>query len=172
MAETQTPEQNVTGKNATGKIAKERKFTGRHAAMVFIGAFGVIIVVNFFMAYMAISTFPGLEVKNTYVDSQEFDARRTAQEKLGWTVTATWQGGTLALAITDAQNAPVEVSVLDAVLGRPTHVRDDMTPDFKFDGSAYVAPLELDDGNWNIRMTAFAEDGTEFRQRVVLRVAH
>ena len=33
---------------------------------------------------------------------------------------------------------------------------------------AYVAPVELGDGNWNIRMEAIAGDGTLFEQRVVL----
>ncbi|WP_204115625.1 FixH family protein [Shimia biformata] len=148
----------------------ERKFTGRHAAMVFIGAFAIIIGVNIVLAYSAVKTFPGLEVKNSYVASQEFDDRREAQEALGWTVKARSTGGLLILSITDAQGKPVEVQTLDAVLGRPTHVQDDMTPDFKFDGTAYVAPVELSDGNWNIRMTALAPDGTEFTQRVVLIV--
>jgi nitrogen fixation protein FixH len=31
--------------------------------------------VNLLMAYQAISTFPGLEVKNSYVASQKFDER-------------------------------------------------------------------------------------------------
>ena len=46
----------------------------------------------------------------------------------------------------------------------------DMSPDFLFDGTAYVAPVELGAGNWNIRMKAQAADGTEFTQRVVLHV--
>jgi hypothetical protein len=62
------------------------------------------------------------------------------------------------------------VQSLEAVLGRATHVKDDMSPDFLFDGTAYVAPVELGAGNWNIRMKAQAADGTEFTQRVVLHV--
>ena len=58
----------------------------------------------------------------------------------------------------------------DATLGRATHVKADSRPAFEFDGTAYVAHADLAPGNWNIRMTARADDGTEFSQRVVLRV--
>ncbi|WP_206019228.1 FixH family protein [Roseovarius spongiae] len=146
----------------------ERRITGRHVLIGFCAAFGVIIAVNLALAYSAVKTFPGLEVANSYVASQEFDDRRAAQEALGWSVEATHHAGVLTLAITGADGAPVRVASLDAVLGRATSVRDDVTPDFSFDGAAYTAPLDLGAGNWNIRMQATALDGTEFRQRVVL----
>ena len=148
----------------------KREFTGRHAAMVFIAAFGVIIGVNLLMAYSAVSTFPGLEVKNSYVASQQFDVRRAAQEALGWNVRADARDGQVILSITDVDGAPVEVAELNAIVGRATQVRDDIRPAFEFDGTAYVAPVELAGGNWNIRMVAQAADGTEFRQRVILHV--
>jgi len=148
-----------------------RQFTGWHALMVFGGAFGIIIAVNIALAVSAVSTFPGLEVKNSYVASQSFDARRDAQEALGWSVYASAAGDQIRLEITDADGAPVEVAALSATLGRATHVKDDQTPDFRFDGKAYVAPAELSPGNWNIRMKARADDGTEFEQRVILHVA-
>ncbi len=148
----------------------EKEFTGRHALMVFVGAFGLIIGVNLVLAWSAVSTFPGLEVKNSYVASQEFDIRRTAQEALGWTVRADAAEGKVMLHITDAEGRPVRVGALDAVVGRATHVADDVRPEFIFDGAAYVAPIHLADGNWNIRMTALAENGTQFSQRVILHV--
>lgn len=148
----------------------KREFTGKHAAAVFIGAFAVIIGVNLALAYSAVSTFPGLEVKNSYVASQEFDLRRDAQEALGWSVRADARDGQVILSITDTEGAPVEVAKLSAVLGRATHVKDDVEPDFAFDGTAYVAPVDLGAGNWNIRMVARADDGTEFTQRVILHV--
>lgn len=148
----------------------ERQFTGRHAAILFVSAFAIIIGVNLVLAFSAVKTFPGLEVRNSYVASQEFDERRAAQTALGWSVEARHTGGLLVLSITDEMGKPVEVASLEAVLGRPTHVKDDMQPAFQFDGTAYVAPVELSDGNWNIRMKAQAKDGTEFVQRVVLYV--
>lgn len=151
-------------------MATERKLTGWHALAIFGGAFAVIISVNLVLAYSAISTFPGLEVKNSYVASQDFDVRRAEQESLGWSVYAEAKGGLLILSITDTEGRPVQVGSLDAVLGRATHVQDDRTPDFAFDGHAYVARESLQPGNWNIRMKATALDGTLFEQRVVLHV--
>ncbi|MEM1073476.1 MAG: FixH family protein [Pseudomonadota bacterium] len=149
-------------------MTKELK--GRHVAFMFIGAFSIIVAVNLTLAFSAVNTFPGLEVKNSYVASQSFDVDRDAQLALGWTVLAEARDGKVVLSITDAAGMPVEVSKLAATLGRATHVRDDMTPEFRFDGTNYVAATGVAPGNWNIRMTAQAADGTVFRQRVILHV--
>ncbi|MBY6056152.1 FixH family protein [Leisingera daeponensis] len=149
---------------------REREFTGKHAILLFGGAFAVIIGVNIVLAVNAVKTFPGLEVKNSYVASQQFDQRRSAQEALGWSVYASAAGDQVKLEITDADGTPVEVAKLSATLGRATHVQDDQQPEFAFDGQAYVAPADLGPGNWNIRMVARAKDGTEFTQRVILHV--
>ncbi len=145
-----------------------RELTGKHVLIGFVVAFGIIISVNLVLAYSAVKTFPGLEVKNSYVASQQFDERRDAQMALGWTVRASHSDGLLSLAITDDAGMPVEVAGLDATVGRATHVSDEVAPEFQFDGTRYYAPVPLGDGNWNIRMEAVAKDGTEFRQRVVL----
>lgn len=147
-----------------------REFTGKHALMVFGGAFSVIIAVNVALAYNAVKTFPGLEVKNSYIASQQFDVKREAQLRLGWSVRAEARDGQVILSITDKEGAPVEVADLQATVGRATHVKDDVAPEFVFDGKAYVAYADLGKGNWNIRMIARADDGTEFTQRVILHV--
>ena len=148
----------------------ERQFTGKHALAVFVAAFSVIIAVNLLLAYSAVKTFPGLEVKNSYVASQEFNERLQEQRALGWEINAEVTGGLLLLRITDQTGSPIEVAELQAVVGRATHVKDDFTPDFTFDGIAYAAPASLDKGNWNIRLVAKAKDGAEFAQRVPLYV--
>jgi nitrogen fixation protein FixH len=148
----------------------QREFTGKHMLIVMVASFGTIIAVNLVLAYSAVKTFPGVEAKNSYVASQEFDKRRTAQEALGWTVRADAAGGLVMRKIADAAGNPVQVAKLEATVGRATHVKDDLSPDFAFDGQAYVARAELAEGNWNIRMAATAVDGTPFNQRVILHV--
>ncbi len=148
----------------------ERQFTGKHALAVFVAAFGVIIAVNLVLAYSAVKTFPGLEVKNSYVASQEFNERLQEQQALGWTIRAEMSGGLLILHITDKTGAPVKVTELQAVVGRATHVKEDFAPDFTFDGQAYAAPAALGKGNWNIRLVAKDSSGAEFAQRVPLYV--
>ena len=85
-------------------------------------------------------------------------------------VAAKTTGGLLILTINDAQGRPVQVERLQATMGRATHVKDDFTPAFEFDGTAYIAPAELAPGNWNLRMTAEAADGSAFTQRIVVYV--
>ena len=143
-----------------------RELTGRHVLAIVLCAFGVIVGVNLLMAFKAVSTFPGLETANSYVASQKFDVERAAQQALGWTVTPDYDGAELTLMIRDRQGNPARVRSLDASIGRPTHVRDDQTPEFTYSGGMFRAPLQLAPGLWNIHLTATAPDGTVFRQRI------
>jgi nitrogen fixation protein FixH len=145
-------------------------FTGRKVLLGFVGAFGVIISVNLVLAFQAVSTFPGLEVKNSYVASQNFDADKAAQLALGWDVGAAVQNGELQLTILDQNANPVFADITSAIFGRATSVRDDQVPAFVFDGSIYRAPVVTSAGNWNLRLSVTASDGTIFRQRVVVLV--
>ncbi|WP_224823245.1 FixH family protein [Cognatishimia sp. MH4019] len=145
-------------------------FTGRKVFLFTASAFALIIAVNFFMAYSAVSTFPGLETKNSYVASQKFDADRAAQEALGWTIDASVHDDVLSLSVTDKAGQPVELADLSATFGRATSVRDDQSPDFRYEGGLYKADVHNAPGNWNLRMVAKAADGTEFRQRVIVHI--
>lgn len=143
---------------------------GWHVLAVFVLAFGVIISVNMTLAFNAVRTFPGLEVKNSYVASQSFDADREAQLGLGWEVSAIVERGALRLEILEDGMAIAPV-VEDAVFGRATSVVDDQVPAFEWDGRALVAPVDAGPGNWNLRVKLRAEDGTLFQQRIVVRIA-
>lgn len=145
-------------------------FTGKKALALFVGAFGLIIGVNLLMAYFAIGTFPGMDVKNSYVASQTFDKERAAQETLGWSVDVTYTDGELVVAITDKAGHPAEVARLNAIVGRPTHVRDDQTPEFQQRDGVFRAPLTLASGQWNLRLKATSLDGTKFHQRLEFEV--
>lgn len=151
---------------------KEFRLTGWHALGIFGGAFAVIIGVNVALAVNAVKTFPGLEVSNSYVASQTFNARRAAQVALGWTVTARLEEGHLILSITDADGHPVQAAHLEAKVGRPTNVSDDRDPVFTFDGRDYVTQTDLRPGNWDVWLTATAANGTVFEQRLELTVAN
>lgn len=145
------------------------KLNGWHAAGIFAGAFGLIFAVNGFMAYSAVSSFPGLETENSYIASQTFDDRRAAQEALGWDIEARLTGGEIVLSITDEAGRPVQAKSLEAVVGRPTSTAQDIVPDFVYDGRVYVAPATLAAGNWDVWLTATAPNGTPFEQRLSMR---
>jgi nitrogen fixation protein FixH len=148
-----------------------REITGKHVLIGTVSAFTVIIGVNIFMAVQAVRTFPGLEVKNSYVASQTFDHDKALQEALGWTIEADDEDGKLYIFIRDANGNPVQAAEMGGTLGRATNVVEDQTPEFTFNGEAYVAETgELAEGNWNYRMVATAQDGTPFKQRVIIHV--
>lgn len=156
-----------TDTTSTGK-----PLTGRTVALVFCAAFSVIIAVNLTLAFQAVATFPGLEVKNSYVASQSFDANRKAQRALGWHAKA-WLTETHLHLHIDQAGQPAQATIRSALLGRATHVADDQSLTLTFDGTDYVAPLTHKltsgaQGNWNLRLTAEAPDGTVFRQRIIL----
>lgn len=142
------------------------RFTGKHAVMVFVGCFGLIFAVNIFMAWNAVRTFPGLEVANSYVASQGFNDRLADQRRLGWQTRVEVQDGQLRLFVRTEEGVTAAVDSLQATLGRATHDRDDWQPTFQRIPGGFAAPVDLEPGNWNLRMTAVAADGTEFRQRI------
>lgn len=143
--------------------------TGAKVLGMFGSFFLVIILVNVLMAVQAVSTFPGLETDNSYVASQTYDRDRATQEALGWTAAARIEGGELVVAMTDAAGRPAAVASVEGIFGRPTSVREDQSPAFVFDGAVWRAPVEAAPGQWNLRLVAMAEDGTRFRQRIVVQ---
>lgn len=148
------------------------EITGRQVFVFTASAFGLIIGVNMLMAYKAISTFPGLEVKSSYVASQSFDADRAAQIALGLSVAHSYNPalGQISLGFTDAAGAPVKMQDLQVLVGRSTIARDDFAADLTFQDGVFLANANLDAGKWVLHISAYAPDGTLFRQRLDLWV--
>ena len=146
------------------------ELTGKHVLVITVSAFAVIIGVNLTLAFKAVSTFPGLEVKNSYVASQGFNDRKAAQEALGWSLAPSYSDGRVDLAITDRDGVPVAVDDLDVLIGRTTSTAADARPRFLRAGDVYTARLDLGLGKWMVKVTARSADGTLFEQRSELFV--
>lgn len=146
-----------------------KQINGWHVFALFAFGFGTIIAVNMTLAFNAMRSFPGLEVKNSYVASQGFEAQRSAQEALGWDVKATLRGNQLSLSF-DENGKAIAPIINSVVFGRATSVAADQTPDFKFEAGRFTAQVVAGPGNWNLRIVAVAEDGTRFQQRIVVEV--
>ncbi|MCE0504031.1 FixH family protein [Roseivivax sp. GX 12232] len=144
-----------------------RPLTGRHVLMMFLCGFGLIIAVNVTLAVQAVGTFPGLEVANSYVASQSFEARRSAQEALGWEARATYASGALTLRVTTAEGQPVPPEGFTARIGRPTHGGADRQLAFDAAGRARVT---LEPGLWRLDLAGGSEKAP-FVQSLSLRVA-
>jgi nitrogen fixation protein FixH len=149
-----------------------RELTGPHVLAITVSAFAVIIGVNVLLAYKAISTFPGLEVANSYVASQDFDRDRAEQKALGWALVPGYSPADqeLTLRFTDAAGLPVVLGDLRVLVGRVTEAKDDQFPTFALRDGSYRAAANLQRGKWMLQIEAHAQDGTLFRQRLDLVV--
>ena len=67
---------------------KARKpFGGRQMAAIFVTGFGIVIAVNVAMASLAVESFHGTVVDNSYVASQSYNGwlgKAAASKALGW----------------------------------------------------------------------------------------
>jgi len=142
-----------------------REFTGYHMLGLMLGGFGIIIAVNLTLAWNAVATFPGVEARNSYVVSQSFEADRAAQNALRWNASAEIIDGELTVTILNHRGDPVQAQVTRAILGRATTTAQDIVPEFTWNGSAMVAPVNMHEGYWNLRLELIAPDGTQFRHR-------
>jgi nitrogen fixation protein FixH len=149
-----------------------RELTGRKVLMIFIAGFGIIIGVNLYMAFNAVSTFPGLEVSSSYADSQDFNLRRDAQEALGWnaSVEVDAESGVLTLHLVDDSGQPVAPAEFEALLTRPTNREEDQLLELTRNAGAFTAPVEVSEGRWRLRLTGTARDGTDYRHNITFTV--
>lgn len=144
-------------------FSEARPVTGRTVLAVTLAGFGTVIGVNVLMAVLAVGSFPGLEVKNSYVASQTFDAEAKAQAALGWTSAVAFADGRLVVDLRGQDGLPVKPASLSALVTRPTEAREDRDVALVFDGQGWVGPVDLGPGRWRVRLNAVAADGTGFR---------
>lgn len=145
----------------------ERRLNGRHVLAMFVCGFSIIIGVNVTLAVNAVKTFPGLEVANSYVASQSFDARRSAQQALGWTARVSYDDGLLQLTVTDAAGRVLDASGFAVVIGRPTTQVDDRPLVLPVSGGL---PVDLAPGRWRVDLRSTG-DSPAFNQSLSLWVA-
>jgi nitrogen fixation protein FixH len=131
------------------------EFTGRRMAMILVAFFGVIILVNLTMARLAMSTFGGVVVENSYVASQEFNRWLDAAEAdraLGWEAALVRRpDGRVGLELSGAP-AGIEVS---AHARHPLGRLPDESLTFAAEGGGrFVSREVLPPGRWTVRIEA------------------
>ncbi|MCP5081382.1 MAG: cytochrome oxidase [Alphaproteobacteria bacterium] len=134
------------------------EFTGKHMLFMMLAFFGVVIGVNLIMATFASSTWTGLIVKNSYVASQDFNAKlekARTQDALGWTSTAALNGRELSLKILDAEGNPLNALNVVARVYRPVAEAEDHDVALTAQGAgAYGAKVGLGAGLWEVSVLA------------------
>ena len=132
-----------------------RPFTGWHMFAILVAFFALVYGVNFFMAYLAETTFSGEVVDNSYDASQVFNhwLDEAAKEKaLGWSAHTAWQAdGRLAVSVAGAGTRGAVAS------GEVWHPLGDATVhaiSFAPTGAgSYVSTAPLGPGRWVLRLT-------------------
>lgn len=141
-----------------------RRFTGWHMLGVMLGMFGVIIAVNLVMATVAVRTFGGTVVDNSYVATTQYNhwlAEARAQEARGWRIAASLDAKRRVRLLASSPQGPIEGSVT-AIVRHPLGRAPDMQLGFlrQSDGS-YLSNRPLPAGRWllNIAVTSGSEEG-------------
>ncbi|MEO0496009.1 MAG: FixH family protein [Pseudomonadota bacterium] len=151
------------------------EFTGWHMLGVICLFFGTIITVNLTLAFNAATTWTGLMVPNTYVESQNFNdrlAEADARSKLGWSAELLTSDTGLSVRLNDAAGAEVSNATLTGRLGRPVQEGEDQTIAFaRGEDGARLWRGKLAPGLWRIQLIA-QEGETRWMKTVRFTVAN
>lgn len=141
---------------------------GWHVLAALLAFFGVVIAVNAAFIVFAVGSFPGEDVRRSYLQGLEYNQRlaeRRAQAALGWQADAAMvaadNGARIVVELRTRDGAPIQGASLRGELQWPTAARFDRDLRFEEAGEGrYVAPLgELPAGRWRLRAHAQRGDG-------------
>ncbi len=128
-------------------------FTGKRMAAIFVGGFGVVIAVNLIMASIAVGSFHGTVVDNSYVASQHYNGwlkQAAASKALGWQAAPQRRADGRVMVETIAVPAGAK---LTATAERPLGEREDTPLTFQPDGPGrWVSHESLGQGRWQVRL--------------------
>ncbi|MFN3864296.1 MAG: FixH family protein [Erythrobacter sp.] len=135
-------------------------FSGRHVALLFVGGFGIVVAVNLVMASLAVGSFHGTVVDNSYVASQNYNdwlARAAASRRLGWQVRASQRDDGRVVLETARVPAAAQVA---AQAERPLGAREATHLAFAPAGEGrWVSDKPLAEGRWQLRIAIDARQG-------------
>jgi nitrogen fixation protein FixH len=138
-----------------------KTFTGHHMAMILVAFFGVVIAVNFTMAWFASSTFGGLVVENSYVASQKFNGwlQKARDEKaLDWTLEVSrGEAGRLNATLVRSSEA-IDAATIDILARHPLGRLPERKLSFRELGAGrYRSVQPLPAGRWILHVEAHAD---------------
>ncbi len=139
-----------------------RPFTGRRMAVTMVAFFGVVVAVNVTMARLAVGSFGGTVVDNSYVASQKFNgwlAEARAQRELGWTATAALDAERHVMLAIAPAGAATASGTARHPLGRTTDIPVTFVPvgEGQLRSTAALPP-----GRWTLHVSV-SRDGRELR---------
>ncbi|PZO53846.1 MAG: ferredoxin [Alphaproteobacteria bacterium] len=152
---------------------------GWHVLTAILLFFGAIIAVNVTFAVYAVRSFPGEDVRRSYLQGLRYNdtlAERRAQAALGWQAGAELrsdaEGAVLEVVLGAGDAAPIDGAALTGGLEWPTSAQFDRALTFEPQGNGrYVARLgTLTPGRWRLRARAERGDGAlDFESEITWR---
>jgi nitrogen fixation protein FixH len=145
------------------KMATPRELRGVHVLWAMAAFFGAVIAVNIAFAVAAIGSFPGEDVRRSYLQGLAYNdtlAARRTQAAQGWRASAglleSEQGALLEVIMRDANGAPLDGLETEGTLRWPSAERFDRALQFAPAGEGrYLARLgSLHAGRWVLRARA------------------
>lgn len=125
--------------------------------LLMLAFFGTIIAVNLVMATLAVRTFGGTVVDNSYVASQRFNLwleEARAQSALGWEARFGLDAERRIVAAVADRSGPFDGATVTATAGHPVGRAPDLALAFVALGDGrYRAAEPLPEGRWNLRVT-------------------
>jgi len=147
---------------ATGRVK------GAHVLAALLAFFTAVIAVNVTFVVFAVRSFPGEDVRRSYLQGLNYNAtiaERRAQGALGWRVIAELSeqdgGANVDVVLRDDEGTPIDGLTTVGTLRWPTDERLDHDLVFEPRGHGrYVARVpRLGAGNWVLRARAQRGDG-------------
>lgn len=135
-------------------MAQARKpFTGRHMAAIFVGGFAIVFAVNFLMASIAVSSFHGTVVDNSYVASQNYNGwlkQAAASKALGWQAVPHRRAD--GRVVVETLGVPAGARITGTA-EHPLGLRADTPLTFAPSGKgSWVSAQTLAPGRWQVRL--------------------
>jgi nitrogen fixation protein FixH len=139
------------------KILNNGRFTGWHMTAILVVFFGIVMAVNFYMARMALSTFGGTVVDNSYVASQNYNqwlAASDKQDRLGWTTKAALTADRFVIIDVQQNGQPVRDVTAFGVALHPLGRAVDQPLSFKpMPDGTLRSITALPVGRWNVQIS-------------------
>ncbi len=164
----------MNGPNNIGPKRRDKPLTGRAVLVWFLSFFGIVVGVNLVMAYLAVSTFSGVETDDAYRKGRDYNetlSQRRTQKALGWSLELDTIAGVdgevrLSVIATDSEGLPIENMSVEATFWRPAASGiDQVQVLMAVGGGHYAGTFTLPAaGNWQIRIEAVSPNGDAFRK--------
>jgi nitrogen fixation protein FixH len=151
---------------------------GHHVLFWLGGFFGLMFLANGIFVYFAVRTFPGEDVRKSYLTGLDYNRTleaRAAQSASGWQATAALETdgvlgsvpARLVVRLTRADGSALETLAVQAELRRTTTDVEDIHVTLQPVGErGYISnELPLCEGLWELRLMASGPDGERFEAR-------